>query len=940
MYKIEKNYANFIKDAKRVCKEVYDSYLLRYAYGIEASCYNYTPQVVINANNEKEIQKIFKLANKHKTSITFKAAGTSLSGQASCGGVLVIANSHFKDIKLNEDASIIDCDCGVIGEEANNALKGFDKKIGPDPATISSALIGGIFNNNSSGMCCGVEENSYHTVSSIRVILPCGSILDTSDALSIRRFLKTRGSLVESILKLREELLEDRKLCELIRHKFKIKNTTGYSINALLDFENIKDILNHLFIGSEGTLGFVSKVRYKSVKDYKFKGCALLFFKNLDETSKVVVKLASLGRDLVNAAEMMDYACLNAVKDYEGVPSIVKECQKDYTCILLQSVSDSKEGLDKNLQIIKENLKEYDMAFEPLFSVDEKEQINWWKIRKGLLPIVAGVRKKGSSVITEDICFHIEDFCDGAAFIKELFKEFGFDDNGVIFGHALSGNLHFIITPNLSDKTQYENFAKLVVKMSEKVSLMKGSIKAEHGTGKMVAPFVELEWGKKAYLLNVKIKELFDPNYLLNPDVIITKNKDIYKQNLKDMVEIENLPNIKEMINKCIECGFCEKHCPSREITLTPRQRISVLREVARLNNKSLHKEANKLLKEYEYFGVNTCAICSRCLELCPLNIDTAQIALDLRKSLNKDLEKNAIKLYENLDKKLILAKKGLKIYHQTSKIFNPKFISSLSLRVKKLNSKIPFIPVKMPLANNYELKSSFEFEEKIIYFSACTNRLFKPNLEFNKNKSLQEVFENLCKKAKISVLYPPNLPKLCCGKMFSNFDNLQESNINRLKNMLESLSENGKFSIVLDHSSCYYELLKKFEGSNLKVLDISEFLFQISSKLKIQKTDKKILVHKLCLLKKAKKDEFIEKLARMCSDEVELIKSFECCGFAGDKGFFVPELNQSSTKYLKDESLDFDLGVSSSATCEIGLNSYSKIEFVNIAFLLDSLSE
>lgn len=939
MMKINANFTAFIKEAKANFKEVYESYLLCYAYGIDASCYNYTPKVVINAQSEAEIIGILALANKYATYLTFRAAGTSLSGQASSDGVLVVANKAFKGIKINEDASIIECDCGVIGSEANEALKPFGKKIGPDPATIATALIGGIVNNNSSGMCCGVEENSYNTIHSLRVILLDGTLLDTGDVQSIQSFLKTHKKLIEKMLDLRQEILNDEKLKELIKKKFAIKNTTGYSINALLDFNEIKDIINHLFIGSEGTLGFVSKVRYFTCKDSAFKGCGLLFFKDLDETSKAVVRLAGLGRELVNATEMMDYECLKAVRDYEGVPSLVKECKEGYTCILLQSESDDETSLDKNLSKIKEHLSDLKMAFEPLFSKNTKEQTSWWKIRKGLLPIVAGARKQGTAVITEDLCFRIEDFCEGAKFIKELFEKYDFSD-GVIFGHALSGNLHFIITPDLSDTKQYQNFAALVEEMSEKVASMQGSIKAEHGTGRMVAPFVELEWGKKAYAINVAIKKAFDEKKLLNPDVIITQDKEIYKKKLKAMTNIENLPLDSEILNTCMECGFCEKHCPSKDITLTPRQRIAVLREITRLKNERQDKFAEKLLKEYEYYGIDTCATCSRCYDLCPLHIDTAQIALSLRKSLRQKQTKKAKKAYKNFDKVMNVARGSLSFYQGTSRIFGAKNLSKLSKMSHKICKIIPFAPPKMPRTNSYVLSDKLGFEEKIIYFSACTNRIFKPNTDYKDKRVLQEVLESLCKKAEISVIYPANLSSMCCGKVFSDFKEIALKNRQKLKNELLDLSENGRIKIIIDHSSCYYELFKSFEGTKLQILDLSEFLLQIASKLHIKKTQKRLLVHKLCLLKKLKKEHFIEKLARLLSDEVGVIKSFECCGFAGDKGFFVPELNQSSTKNLKFETKNYDLGLSTSSTCEVGLNSYGELDFINIAYLLDELSE
>ncbi|MDL0089506.1 FAD-binding and (Fe-S)-binding domain-containing protein [Campylobacter gastrosuis] len=934
--KWSEDYANFIKEANKICpNRVFESYLLRYAYGIDASCYNYTPRVVVKAVNEDEIISLLKIATKYETPVTFRAAGSSLSGQCSSDKVLIIANDGFKGIKINDDASVIELDCGVIASEANNALKPFSKKIGPDPATITTALIGGILNNNSSGMCCGVAQNSYNTIHSIRAILLDGTIIDTASDESVESFLNTHKHIANGLFKLRDEILADDELVSLIKRKYKIKNTTGYSINSLLDFSDIRDIINHIFVGSEGTLGFVSKVRYFAVDDFKFKGCGLLFYDDLAQASKAVVKLANLGRDVVVAAEMMDYACLNATKEIEGVPSIIKECKEGYTAILIQSESENEAKLNENLERIKAELSDISMPLTPLYSTDEAEFSSWWRIRKGILPIVAGARKQGTTIVTEDICFTIEKFCDGVAYLQELFKKHNFE--GVIFGHALSGNLHFNITPDFNDPKEYENFSNLVKDMSNDVPNMGGSAKAEHGTGRMVAPFVEVEWGKKAYAINRAIKNLFDEKRLINPDVIISDDPEIYKKNLKAMPKnLFNIPDNTEIINRCMECGFCEKHCPSKNLTLTPRQRIAVLREISRLLAQNENDKANELLTQYEYYGISTCATCGECFELCPLGINTANIATELRKAISDKTLNTATKIYNNFANVTKIAKFGLNLYGFGSAIIGEKGVSNLTKTIRNFSVNIPFTPPFMPRSNDFKFSDKLGFSDKVVYFSACTNRMFKPNAKMSDKRNIQEVFESVCKKAKFSVIYPKSLEKMCCGKMFVDYENILKTNREFLKSELLNASQNGKYPVVVDHSSCFYQTAKTLENEGLRILDISEFLFEISSRLSFKVLDKSVLIHKLCLLKRAKKADFIEKLAKMCVKKADVIKSFECCGFAGNKGFFTPELNQSSTRDLKFEAQNYDFGVSTSGTCEIGLNAYGGIEFKNIVYLVN----
>ena len=932
-----KDYERFAKEAKEICKDrVYTDHLRRYAYGVDASCYSYLPKVVVKAEDEREVRRLIRLCQQCGTPFTFRAAGSSLSGQCSSEDVLIVCNDGFKKMEVIDDGKALKCECGVIGSDANDLLKPYNRKIGPDPATLATALVGGILNNNSSGMCCGTAQNSYKTIRSIRVVLLDGTVLDTSDKKSIEQFLREKPQMVEDILQLRKEILADEELTHLIHHKYKIKNTTGYGLNSLVDFEDIIDIINHLFIGSEGTLGFVSEIVYNTVEDVPHKGCGLMFFSTLNDASLAVVALANMGREKVVAAEMMDYQSLKAVQTLDNVPDFVREVPEGTSAILFQTESYSKETVDENLAFIKEQLKDIPTAIPSLYSQDPKEYDSWWAIRKGILPIVGGQRRKGTTVITEDVCFQIEDFTKGIEMLTELFHKYDFVDGGVIFGHALSGNVHFNITPDFSDPKDTKNFGDLVKEMSERVSGFGGSLKAEHGTGRMVAPFVEMEWGKKAYEINRRIKAIFDPERILNPDVMITDDPDVYKKNLKAQCVIDDAFTI------CMECGFCEKHCPSRNLTLTPRQRIALLRETKRLENEGNFTLASELRKGYEYFGVDTCAACSMCKGLCPLSIDTAQIALSMRR-IDPPAPELAKKIYDNFSTTLQMCRAGVSLEGIAGSIITQKAISKITEGLHGVTGVTPYVPKTTPKANRYKLKNRIKPTnfEKVVYFSTCANRAFKPNQGYDDDRSLQQVVESLCNKAHIDIIYPKHIENLCCGLSFENYDDVHERAVKDLHDALMKASQNGKYPIVIDHSACFNHAFKHMP--DLEINDISEFLCKyVVPHLDIEKCDERVIVHKQCKIKSLNKSQYIEDLARLCTDHVFNIKSFACDGFAGQKGFFTPELNKSATKDLAGEIAEYGatLGVSSSSTCEIGLGENGGIPFVGVAFLLDRCSK
>ncbi|AQQ59810.1 lactate dehydrogenase [Helicobacter bilis] len=1067
-----RDFEGFIAQAKEIFKDrIYTDYLRRFAYGIDASCYAYVPRVVVRAVNENEIITLFTLSQKYNTPLTFRAAGTSLSGQACSDFVLVLANAFWQDIEIVGNAESIKCSCGVIGVEANEALKPYGKKIGPDPATINNAMIGGIFSNNSSGMCCGVKQNSYNTIKSARFILFDGTILDTSENAkpneSIESFLQKHKDKADSLLALRKEILQDKDLCKLIKRKFAIKNTTGYSINALLDFSEIKDIINHLFIGAEGTLGFVSSVEYECVEDYAYKACALLFYENLALGAKAVEILAA-NESLVSAAEIMDYACLDSAKGLENAPRELGQIESGACAILVQLESSTQKELDSKIAFISKELESVPSLFGVRFSSDEKTMASWWKIRKALLPLAAGSRPSGSIVITEDICFPIHTFAQGIDSITKLFEKFNFQ--GIIFGHALSGNVHFIITPNLNDEKESQAFGAFMEAMVDSVISLQGSTKAEHGTGRMIAPFVEKEWGAKAYAINRRIKEIFDPHALINLDVIISDNPQIHTQNLKQSSEVE------DFINQCMECGFCEKVCPSRELTLTPRQRIAVRKEITRLeallngadsmdskgviesgvetrseaiadlrtkpqksittnaettnaekggecgtkcgsifelkslflseptrsllnindavgerqikdfSKKDNAQKLKELKQSYQYFGVETCATCSMCSLSCPLEIDSGKIASKLSPAAKGTFSRFvATQSAKHFSTTLSLAKGGLRIANFSSNMLGKNTLSNLS---KKM-SFLPYIPHSLPRANAYRLESkdsNAQSQVAIIYFSTCINRSFAPQSSLKDTRALQEVFESLCKKANVSVVYPQNLSNLCCGKAYKDYPQsakLKRKEVYRaLESSVKELQSKGvkQIHIVCDHSACSYELkngLKELD-STLTILDMPECIEStLLPRLHITPLDEDIALYAMCSTRKGKWDKSLESIAKTCtSGEVIVHSKTQCCGFAGNKGFICSELNALALRELSEfyadkqkrdsacgleskiesEKVDSSvesttqnntqrhkklrLGFSSSSTCEIGLNDKTNIIWQNLIYLVDSVSE
>jgi len=927
-------YLDFYEDISEFLpkKRIFTDPLHTLAYGTDASFYRLIPKIVIWAKTAQEVSEILKISSSMSLPVVFRAAGTSLSGQAITDSILIVTSRDWNKIKINKDASLVTLEPSVVGSNANTALLPFGKKIGPDPASINAAMIGGIAANNASGMCCGISDNSYKTLDSMRIIFHDGSELDTSSKKSIEKFKETHGSLVEGVKTLSLNVKKDKKLHDKIVRKFKIKNTCGYALNALVDFDDPIDIISHLMIGSEGTLGFIKDITYKTVPEYSDKASSLMIFKNIKDACDAVIKLKTECRESVDAAEIMDRTGLRSVENKEGMPEFLKTLGDEATALLVETRAATQKELDKKIDIILETLKDIIPELPLKFTKKQEEYSLYWKIRKGLFPAVGAVRESGTTVIIEDVAYPIEDLAEATLELQDMFKKYGYDE-ALIFGHALEGNLHFVFTQAFEDPKEVKRYEEFMSEVANQVAVKyKGSLKAEHGTGRNMAPFVELEWGSDAYGLMKSIKNIFDPKGLLNPGVILNDDKNIHLKNFKMM------PKADEIVDKCIECGFCEPTCPSNMLTLTPRQRTAAMRHMMSLRG----DELKAFKKQYQYDGIETCATCSLCSMSCPVDIDTGSLTKKLRSeqigSFGHTIAGSMVNHYS-----AVLS--AGRVAMSSVKWINKKFISNetmtkMSTGLRKLSKDtLPLWTKSLPSGYKFKGKTTLKSEEKVVYFSSCINRTMANPNEKDDEVPLDVIVIGLLERAGYEVIIPENIDNLCCGMPFSSKGYTKEGKkkSNELEDELRIASKNGEYPILCDMSPCSKTIASNFP-KDLRVHDTVEFILEfLVDKLEFKQTAEPIVIHTTCSTRKTGLSEKFEKIARLCSENVIVPTDVGCCGFAGDRGFTFPELNSSALRDLKKSiPEDVKYAFSTSKTCEIGLSEHSGIDYRSIFYLVD----
>lgn len=913
-------------------RQVITDELRRLAYGTDGSFYRLIPEVVAIVESETEVQTLLAEASRHGRTVTFRAAGTSLSGQAVTDGVLVLIGEGFASCEIAPDAATVRLGPGLIGASANARLAPFGRKIGPDPASINACKIGGIAANNASGMCCGTAQNSYKTLAGLRVILADGAVLDTEDAESVAHFKASHAPLLDGLSALRAETLADDALAARIRHKFKIKNTTGYSLNALVDFDDPVDILAHLMIGSEGTLGFMSRITYRTVADEAFKASALVFFPDIETACQAVVRLKP---QPVSAVELLDRAALRSVENKSGLPPEIRTLGDQATALLVEVRADEPDERQRRVDAVLSALAGIVTVHPPQFSTDAATCETYWKVRKGTFPSVGAVRRAGTTVIIEDVAFPVESLAAATLDLQGLLRKHGYDE-AIIFGHALEGNLHFVFTQDFSHPDEVARYAGFMNEVCHLVvDTYDGSLKAEHGTGRNMAPFVELEWGAQATSLMRRIKTLFDPANRLNPGVLLDDDPQAHLRHLKPMPAAENL------IDRCIECGFCEPMCPSHQLTLSPRQRIVAWRALSSFESASQSANAkgdgtpHDLAKDFLYAGLDTCAGCGLCSTACPVSINTGDLTRLLRgHRLGNVARQIGHWSADHFGQVAGLGRMALGAGHVASRVLGDDLLATLSGGAWKRG---------MPRPGTAPQPVSDVAGDPVVYFPTCANRIFGPSGA--DERPLPDVVVELLRRAGYAPRLPERVDTLCCGQMLASKGLADEANAmaERLAGTLLKLADDGHggfHPVVMDASACSSRMRKHLAG-RLRILDFHEFAHDaLVPRLIITRQPGPVALHTNCSVRCSATDEPLRKLVAACVEQVVEPTDVGCCGFGGDRGFVVPELNAHALRHIHSAlPAECREGVSTNRTCEIGLTAETGRRYRSIAYLLEECS-
>ncbi|NDL60002.1 FAD-binding and (Fe-S)-binding domain-containing protein [Phytoactinopolyspora mesophila] len=903
----------------------------------DASHYLLHPRAVLVARGASDVAEAMHTARRHQLPVTFRSAGTSLSGQASSAGLLVDTRRQFSDIEILDGGARVRVQPGLTLRQVNARLAPYGRRLGPDPASESACTIGGVVANNSSGMSCGTVDTAYRTVESMVLVLASGTILDTGAADATERLRALEPELHAGLLRLRDHVRGSTAMRAVIEHQFSMKNTMGYGVNALLDFDDPVDILAHLLVGSEGTLGFVAEVTLRTVPLLAHAATTLLVFDSLPGATDALEPLIASG---ARAIELLDAASLRVAQSDPAVPeSIAGVDVVAHTALLVEYQAENAAELSDLVAAAGGTLDALSLAAPATLTKDAAVRNQLWRVRKGLYAAVAGARPVGSTALLEDVVVPVPVLTATVSELIGLFGQYGYDD-AVIFGHAKDGNLHFMINPKLDEPAELARYEAFTEGLVDLVLGRDGSLKAEHGTGRIMAPFVRRQFGDQLYDVMREIKRLFDPDGLLNPGVLIDDDPQAHVKNLKVV------PAVHSAVDSCVECGYCEPVCPSRNTTTTPRQRIVLMREIAAATG----ERRQRLEEEYDYAAVDTCAADSLCVTACPVNIDTGKVMKEMRADRHGALGQRA---GVTAARHWGGAVRGLRAGLRVAEVVPDRLIAGASSAGRRVlgPAAVPQLGSGLPGPGPARPRSQAPPDAAVVFFPACVASTFGPAGGELAGPGATEAFLRLCGRAGVPVAIPDGIGGLCCGTPWASkgLTSGNEEMARRVFAAVWTASRGGDLPVVCDASSCAHgleQLGSALVGADrerydrLRVLDAVTYVGDaVLPHLTVWRRLRSLAIHPTCSNVHMGTVDDVRAVAEAAAERVVVPAAWGCCGFAGDRGMFYPELTSGATEAEAAELAQHDVHAyaSSNRTCEMGMSAATGEEYHHVLELLEA---
>ncbi len=787
-------------------------------------------------------------------------------------------------------------------------------------------------------MCCGTAQNSYRTLERMRLVLADGAVLDSGDPASRRAFAEGHRPLLEGLSAIRAEILADAALAERIRRKYRIKNTTGYGLNSFLDFEDPLDVLVHLLVGSEGTLGFVSEVTFRTVEDHAHRASALVLF---PDVAGAVRAVQALSGGPVSAAELMDRASLRAVEEKPGMPPGLRALPAEAAALLVEVRAPDAAGLAERMAAATAAAGRGRHALAGGLHRRSRPSTRrsgtcgagssrrWgrparsaprWSSRTWPSPWPTWPRAWPGS--------------------RALLRAHGYAE-GILFGHALDGNLHFVFTQDFGEPAEVERYRRFLDEVCELVvHRFDGSLKGEHGTGRNMAPYVEQEWGKRAHALMWRVKALLDPRRILNPGRGAERGSAGARQGPEAAAPG---PPAGRPVH---ECGFCEPQAARRGPSRSrPGSASSSAGSWPGSRRRRTGRTAGRASpRAGDYLGEETCATDGLCATACPVGIDTGELVKAAPRrgavapgpagslgrwpaTMPATGRRDPARAGRRLGRARGAGERGLGALSRGAR-------AASGGRLPLWNAALPG-PSPRPA---FPVRIAGRGGPALVYLPSCVARgMGRPRRPRRPGRVRGRALRCSTRPGTRSASRE-RCPRSAAGSPSSRRASPKPPPGRRPSSRPRSSrrARAGACRSSATPAPAPTSMRQRLDP-RLTTYEPAELIHRLlMDRLRFERREGTVAVHVTCSSAKMGVGERLRALAEACAEKV-VAPPVGCCGFAGDRGFSHPELNASALRDLRAGlPADCRTGYSNSRTCQIGLSVHAGIPYQSIVHLVD----
>lgn len=937
---------------RKISGEVLFDDISRTLFSSNACMYRIMPLGVVVPRNIGDVVETVRYCAERQIPITSRGAGTSLAGQAIGSGIVLVFNKYFRNVlgidELEQTASV---QAGVVLNDLNRSLLGHQLMFGPDPSTGKQCVVGGMIGTNAAGPHTVKYGATKDNVLELKIVTADGEV----------RIISADSSDFEIANRVHELLLPHKNLIEETFPKTS-KNSSGYNLKETLNPVQVSSLgmqdaarqhnsfldLTKLLCGSEGTLGIIVEAKLRLVPLPKERRNLIAYFPSYE--SCAVAAKESL-QFVPAAVEMLDKTFSNAALGID--PAIDEILNQNFASIIIFEFEEAEPGLaDKKVTELSGHLSKLSLTTKQILPRDAKEAAKLWRVRKEASAIFYKIEKPGKKTsFVEDVAVPVEKlpaYLEGA---RRIFKEHNIQH--ALYGHAGNGNTHAIL---LVDQKNEEHLRKIDPIANEIYNLaisLGGTLSGEHGDGLLRTPFLSKLYGEEIYSLFKKVKDIFDPNRILNPGKIVGDQNTSIVHDLRYGERYQRIRTatildegkVAHEIEKCHGCGVCLSYCPTALATsderATPRAKGNLLREIISggLPAETLGNREFKEVLDY-------CFNCKLCLTECPTQIDIPGLVIEAKTIFFEETEKSR---QDKFIDKLPAFSAAASV---TPTVAN--WASSLEYRkpVEKLfgiDSRRQMPLFHKPLYKRFGInRKTQDLQRKVIYFSGCF-----ANFNDVSNEGLATI--EVLRKNRIDVRILDSLR--CCGiariTTGSKNDVIADAswNVEQLAHFVDQ-----GFDVVFSAPSCalaikddYPNLLETEAATKVAAhsFELSDYLSRLHEEGKLnanfRPVKKRVTYHNPChAIPIGVRKQPIDLMRLVPELEVVELDEDTCCGMAGTFGlkkqFFDLSMKAGSNLFEQIKRSKVDSVITTCGTCNIQISqgANSKVEHLS-KILLES---